>query len=91
MSVGGIFFVDTQKNHFPTPVKRAKMPFVKALQKIPDFIKQSYEELTKAKWPTKDETVKLTVSLIVISAGMGFFVSFWDYIFKGLLTLLINR
>lgn len=67
------------------------MPFVKALQKISDFIKESYEELKKAKWPNKDEIVKLTLSLIVISAGMGLFVSLWDYVFKGLLTLLINR
>ncbi len=67
------------------------MPFVKALQKVSDFIKESYEELKKAKWPTKDETIKLTMSLIVISAGMGLFVTFWDYIFKGLLTLLVNR
>lgn len=67
------------------------MPFVKALQKISAFVTQAYEELKKTQWPSKDKTVKLTLSVIAIGGLTGLFVSFFDYVFKELLVLLVNR
>jgi preprotein translocase SecE subunit len=63
------------------------MPFV---NKLISFIKESYAELKAARWPTKQETIRLTTSLIVISAGMGLFVTVFDYIFKEVLAILVK-
>jgi preprotein translocase SecE subunit len=64
---------------------------VKALQKIVDFVKEAYEELKNTQWPNREKTIRLTLSVIVIGGLTGLFVSFWDYIFKELLVLLVNR
>ncbi len=64
---------------------------MKVFEKIVNFVKESYEELKKAQWPSREKTIRLTISLIVISAGMGLFVSAFDYIFKELLILLVGR
>jgi len=67
------------------------MPFVNVVNKLVSYIKESYYELKLAQWPNRKELIRLTVSLLVISAGMGLFVSVFDYIFKGLLTILVTR
>lgn len=61
------------------------------MDKVKNFIIQSYNELKKVQWPTKEEAIRLTVYVIGVSLGVGLFVAIADYLFKGGLVWLVNR
>ena len=54
------------------------------------FIKQARSELAKVVWPTRAETIKLTVVVIAVSAGVALFITALDIVFVGLNTFLIQ-
>jgi preprotein translocase SecE subunit len=58
------------------------------VHKINAYIRESIEELKKVQWPSKNDTMRLTVYVIGVSLGVGLFVTLFDYIFKQLLTLV---
>jgi preprotein translocase subunit SecE len=45
------------------------------------FIKQTQEELRQVKWPTRDEAIRLTAIVIIISVVVGIYIGGLDYIF----------
>jgi preprotein translocase subunit SecE len=55
------------------------------------FIREVVAELKKVTWPTREETVKLTVVVIVISILVGAFIGGLDSLFVKLTTLLFKR
>lgn len=55
------------------------------------FIKEVIEELKKVTWPTRDETIKLTVVVVIISVIVGAFIGGLDWVFLKGTTLLFNR
>jgi len=55
------------------------------------FIREVVAELKKVTWPTRDETVKLTVVVIVISILVGAFIGGLDSLFLRGTTLLFKR
>jgi len=59
--------------------------------KVIDYIKSSYEESKRVKWPTKEETRRLTAYVIGVSLAVALFVTLFDYVFKELLTLLLIK
>jgi preprotein translocase subunit SecE len=56
-------------------------------EKINQYLKESKEELKKVSWPSKKETINLTLLVISISLGVAFFLGFVDW----LLTLILNK
>ncbi len=54
------------------------------------FLKQVRTELAKVIWPTRDETIKLTLVVIGISVGIGAFIGILDVIFTTMMQLLIK-
>lgn len=58
-------------------------------QKIVTFIKESRIELQKVTWPTRDETVRYTATVILISAVIAVFLGGLDYLFRYLLNTFI--
>ncbi|MFN3301518.1 MAG: preprotein translocase subunit SecE [Patescibacteria group bacterium] len=56
-------------------------------QKITNYIKESREELKKVVWPSKKETINLTLLVIFISLGVALFLGIIDW----LLTLILGR
>jgi preprotein translocase SecE subunit len=54
------------------------------------FIRDSVIEFKKVEWPSKKETIRLTVTLIGVSLSVGLFVLALDYVFKQSLGLLIK-
>jgi preprotein translocase subunit SecE len=54
------------------------------------FLKETREELKKVVWPTRDEVVRLTGVVIIISVIVGVFLGGLDYILTNLLTLIIK-
>lgn len=55
-----------------------------------NYIKESIEELKKVSWPTRKETVRLTLIVVIISAVVGAYLGGLDFILNELLKVLIR-
>ncbi|TEU02979.1 preprotein translocase subunit SecE [Candidatus Woesebacteria bacterium] len=55
------------------------------------FLKEVKLELTKVTWPKKQQIIKLTLIVFIISAVVGVYVGALDYAFTKLLEFLIAR
>ncbi|OGG28995.1 preprotein translocase subunit SecE [Candidatus Gottesmanbacteria bacterium RIFCSPLOWO2_01_FULL_49_10] len=55
------------------------------------FVREVVTELKKVTWPTRAETIKLTVVVIVISIATGAFIGVLDVTFIKLSSFLFNR
>lgn len=54
------------------------------------YLQETISEMKHVSWPTRQETVKLTVIVIAISVIVAFYVGGLDYIFTNLLKLIIK-
>jgi preprotein translocase subunit SecE len=59
------------------------------ISKIKEYFKESYYELKKVNWPTKNETVRLTIVVIGFSLAMAAFLGLLDIVFSYLLSQII--
>jgi preprotein translocase subunit SecE len=57
------------------------------VRRIRRFIDESWSELKKVTWPTREQTRNLTVLVFVISAAVGAYIAFFDVLF----TLIVGR
>ena len=55
------------------------------------FIRDVYLEFKRVQWPTKQETIRLTVYVIGVSLVVGLLVSGMDVVFKGGLTIVLGK
>lgn len=55
------------------------------LERITTFLKESQIELKKVTWPTRRETIRYTVTVIVISIAVALFLGGLDFIFQWIL------
>ncbi len=55
--------------------------------KLKSYIQESYREFRRVNWPTRNETVRLTLVVIAFSIGIAFFLGILDLGF----TYLLNR
>jgi preprotein translocase subunit SecE len=55
------------------------------------FLREVKAELLKVTWPTKNQTIRLTVTVIFISAVVGIFVGSLDLLFTTIMNLLLKR
>ena len=53
------------------------------------FLKESRAELKKVTWPTREETVRYTAAVIVISLAIAGLLGGADFIFKTLLSKFV--
>jgi preprotein translocase subunit SecE len=58
------------------------------VNKITAYFKDSIAELKRVKWPSKEDTLRLTGYVIGVSAGVALLVTLFDFIFKKLLGLI---
>lgn len=58
---------------------------------IVKFLKEARVELSKVRWPTQKETVKLTVIVVGVSLLVGAYIGAWDFIFTKLLALVLKK
>ncbi len=66
-----------------------------SVPKIPNvaptqFFSEVASELRKVTWPTREETIKLTTAVIVISLGVGLFVGGLDILFVNITTAVFR-
>jgi len=55
------------------------------------FFTEVKSELTKVTWPTKDQVIRLTTVVIVISLAVGFFIGGLDFIFTKAVELVVQK
>lgn len=55
------------------------------------FIRETYEELRKCVWPSREETARLTMVVIVLAVAAGFFLGGLDRVFAELFDRVIFR
>ncbi|OGE19150.1 preprotein translocase subunit SecE [Candidatus Daviesbacteria bacterium RIFCSPLOWO2_01_FULL_43_38] len=60
------------------------------MHKALDFISEVKVELSKVVWPTPNQTLKLTVVVILITLTVGFFIGGVDYILTKALELVLK-
>lgn len=54
------------------------------------FLRQTLDELKKVTWPKRNEVMRLTVVVIVVSIIVGLFIGGLDFVFTFLLQTLIK-
>ncbi len=57
------------------------------MTRIRRFIEESWSELKKVTWPTREQVRNLTVLVFVISAAVGAYIAFFDALF----TFVVSR
>ena len=55
------------------------------------FLKEVKAELLKVSWPTRDQVIKLTIVVVVVSFAIGLYIGGLDLAFTKLTDLLLNR
>ena len=51
------------------------------MRRLRRFIEESWSELKKVTWPTREQTRNLTVLVFVISGAVGLFIAVFDIAF----------
>lgn len=58
---------------------------------ISNYVQESFEELTKVTWPTKNQAVRLTIIVLGFCIAMGVFLGAIDYGLGELHTYVISH
>jgi preprotein translocase subunit SecE len=61
------------------------------MNKLTNYLRESWAEVKKVTWPTKKETYNYTILVIVVSLGIAIFLGVLDTIFAQGFQYLINR
>lgn len=54
------------------------------------FLKETRDELKKVVWPTRQETIRLTLVVIAVSLLVGLFLGGLDFIFTKVLGIVVK-
>ena len=60
------------------------------IQRIRRFIEESYSELKKVVWPTREQVRNLTVLVFVVSGAIGVFIAVVDLFWTEVVRLAVN-
>ncbi len=61
------------------------------MRKVLDFLNSFKVELTKVVWPTRQQTLKLTLIVIIVTISVGFFIGGIDALLTKALELLLTK
>jgi preprotein translocase subunit SecE len=54
------------------------------------FFRQTYDELKQVVWPTRNEIIRLTGIVIILSVLMGIYIGGLDWIFSQAIQLIVK-
>jgi len=54
------------------------------------FLRETYDEIKKVVWPTRNEVIRLTLVVITISILTGLYIGGLDYIFTKITELIVK-
>ena len=55
------------------------------------MVTEAVSELRRVTWPTRDETIRLTIMVIAVSAVIGAFLGVIDILFAKILGQILNQ
>jgi len=55
------------------------------------FLKEVKEELEKVSWPKRDEAIRLTGIVVLVSILVGIFIAFWDFVFTKIIQFILTK
>ncbi|TSA44079.1 preprotein translocase subunit SecE [bacterium] len=58
-------------------------------ERIKAFLSESKQELKRVNWPRREETVRYTIFVIVLSIGIAAFLGILDFIFIQILQKVV--
>jgi preprotein translocase subunit SecE len=58
---------------------------------VVNFFREVKLELAKVTWPSRDEVIRLTLIVFLVSGIIGGFVGGLDYLFTRLLTFIVTK
>ena len=61
------------------------------LAKFKSYLQESRQEFRRVNWPTREETIRLTLIVIGISLAVSFYLGALDFIFKYMLEKFILK
>ena len=61
------------------------------MNKTISFLKEVKEELFKVAWPTREQTIRYTVLVIIIAVVTGLFLGGLDYILTALTAFILEN
>lgn len=56
-----------------------------------NFLKEVYEELRKVAWPTRQQTIKFTAMVVIVTLAVGLLLGGLDYILTATAAFLLER
>ena len=60
------------------------------MTRIRRFFSESWSELKKVTWPTREQTRNLTVLVFVISGAVGLFIAVFDALFNEVFKVIVT-
>lgn len=54
------------------------------------FVKETRDELKKVKWPTRQDVIRLTFIVILVSLMVGLFLGGLDFLFTSIMDLILS-
>lgn len=63
---------------------------MKLVRFIVNYFKEVRAEVTKISWPTRAQTIRLTIIVLLVSTLIGALVGGLDFMFTNLLKLALN-
>jgi len=72
-------------------MEQSRVPTLPKVASPTKFFKEVLVELKKVTWPTRQETIKLTVVVIAISVLVGLFIGGLDALFLAIQSAVFRR
>ena len=60
------------------------------MRRFRQFINESWSELKKVSWPTREQVRNLTVLVFAVSLVVGLYITALDFVFQGLVGFLVR-
>jgi len=58
------------------------------VRRLRRYLLESWSELKKVAWPTRDQVRNLTVLVFVVSAVVAAFIAAWDFVFTEIVKII---
>jgi preprotein translocase subunit SecE len=55
-----------------------------------EYVKEVKRELKKVSWPSKQEVIRMTLTVIIVSAAVAGLITGLDFVFQKLISFLIT-
>ena len=55
---------------------------------VGQFLREATSEVRKVVWPSREETQRLTIAVIIIALSIGVFLGIFDYLFAQIVSLI---